>query len=575
MDALIREIRRLIKVTDHAPRRQRSLSTAEGASDLAYGFLHYSQRRPAAWAMPDATNVDDVVNHLLVVVRRGSWVAITLTEGSRRSALTRALTDGSLRGLKLVSPGRAKAAFIAGRARTLWLKGTHRRDSVKADSKVLTGLDLRDALDPIADQTYRYTALRCESAVPALDGVIGVAADQARVWITGSENWDAYLGAMKAALEALEAAADSAPERIPVVALTSADLGAVSDAFDLGITPPELLAEGPTTDPGVLSKLAELEKLAYGTNFEVSGATGSADLTAQVFRDGAPLGEIELGFDVVGDRVTPVVRSSARASGIHRDDFEEVIACCGDAEHLTVYYDSGHTIIDGQVCEVRHRDVVFDGYRWASFDGFDVTKEKPDSGLAIGDDDSLFCWMLAHWPAGAGFGGAKGWLVCDDRPGETCDFIHLEPDDGTGVPLLSLIHVKAAKSGSPSRGVSVVAYETVAGQAVKNIRHLDPALLAEGVSAALPPNPAAVWNDGQPASRDDFLAAVAGLGANIRRRAVILQPHLTMSAYEAAIAAAGADHHRMLQLNSLLAGSRVAVSGMGAEFYVIGEATTP
>ena len=62
--------------------------------------------------------------------------------------------------LQPIGAGFINAAFVRGKAPT-WLSATHRRTTVKADSKVLSGIDLRDALNPVEDQSYYFTAARC------------------------------------------------------------------------------------------------------------------------------------------------------------------------------------------------------------------------------------------------------------------------------------------------------------------------------------------------------------------------------------------------------------------------------
>jgi hypothetical protein len=571
IQATLGDLRKLLKITTTGRRRQRSRQYEEIGED-AWGLLHYSRREPASWTMPDVGEADDITNYLAAVVRHGPWVAITLTEGSRRSTLMKALTAKKIQGLARVPPSVMKSAFVAGKPRTLWLKGTHRRDTVKADNKVLIGPDLRDALDPISDQTYRYTAIRCESPGAPLGDVIGVAVDQGRLWASTSETWDDYRLAMLTALDTLANATPHAAELLPVLALSGADITGVENAFDLGITPPELLTIGPTEDPSILAHLEQLEELAYNTAFDVTGQSGSTTLQARVTRGSTYLGDITLQIAVEDERVEAIATGAIAAPG-HSESFETVKRCCETPDMLTIYYESGHSILDGQVCAVRHRDVSFDGFRFADLTGYNVDCEKPRTPAAMGTDGSLFCWTLNQWPIGAGLQGSRGWLLCDDRPGETCDFIHLDLSDPAQPPLLTLIHVKSANSTSAQRQISVVAYETVTGQAIKNLRHLDAGLLAEGVGGAVPSgaNPP-VWMDGTPSTLASFQAAIQGLGANIRRRIVIIQPHITRTALTTAReATTGADFARRRQLETLLVAARANVQSMSAEFLVVGD----
>jgi hypothetical protein len=565
------DLRKLLKVRPSGWRHQRSLEVHEDGDD-GWAFLHYSQREPASWALPRADGADDITNYLLAIVRRGVWIAITMTEGSRRPALMKALQRVEIQGLRPVPPSLMKSAFVAGKPRTLWLKGTHRPDTVKADNKVLTGRDLRDALDPIGDQTYRYTAVRCESPGQPLGHVVGVAVDQSRVWAKRSEDWSEFVAAMLTALDALAAATPATTELLPVLAIAGADLAGVEHAFDLGITPPELLTIGPTEAPAMLTRLQELEDLAYSTAFDVTGTAGSTALEARVTQSGTHLGDLALEIKVDDERVTADVTRATAAPG-HENAFEQVRACCEIPEMVTIFYESDHSIVDGQVCALRHRDVAFDGFRWADLSAFDVDREKPANMAELGTDQSLFSWTLNEWPNGAGIPGGRGWLLCDDRPGETCDFVHVDESDPTLPPTLSLIHVKGAKSRSPNRQISVVAYETVTGQAVKNLRHLDRALLEQGIGGSVTRAQPLVWQNGVATTLQQFQSHVANLPPTLRRRVVIVQPHVTQTALNRARhSTTGPDVARRQQLETLLVGARANVQAMGAEFVVVGDA---
>ncbi len=96
-------------------------------------------------------------------------------------------------------------------------------------------------------------------------------------------------------------ATPNAAELLPVLALSGADITGVENAFDLGITPPELLTIGPTEDPGVLAHLEQLEELAYNTAFDVIGQSGSTTLQARVTRGSTHLGDITLQIAVEDD----------------------------------------------------------------------------------------------------------------------------------------------------------------------------------------------------------------------------------------------------------------------------------
>lgn len=565
---LLRDIEQELSV-GKGGRRRRQLFVDPGADgEGAAAFLHYSDRRQVPWT---TESVQDLHHHLVVCLPFGSLVAIAATEGSRRSALLRALRRGALGPLRLIPPARLKAAFVKGKARTLWLKGTHRRSSFKADNKVLSGIDLRDALDPIGDQTYRYTALRSATNVAAIGDVIGLAVDQSRVWTGPAADWNDFVDAVGAVLAEVSVAQVTNVEPLPVVAAAVTDLTDVDGPFDVAITPPELLLAPPPTDPQEVQRLQRLEQLAYGTVFDV-GPLSATGFEATVRANGSTLGRIRVDFRESDGQIETDVATTDIEPG-RSAAMEEVVRNVRDPEVLTVHFDSGHVIADRQVFVVRHRDQPFEDWAWADFAGYNVGREKPDPVTAIGTQDSLFDWVLAEWPAGAGFAGARGWLACDDRPGETADFVHL--DDTGSVPLLSLLHVKGAGNASPGRGISVVAYETVGSQAVKNLRHLEAVLLERGLQAAVEDYLTDLaWENGQPRTRQDMVVRLGNLGSNVRRRVVIVQPHVLQSrltAIRGGNPPLVADIARNQQLDTLLLGFAGAVRSMGAQFVVVGD----
>jgi len=160
-------------------------------------------------------------------------------------------------------------------------------------------------------------------------------------------------------------------------------------------------------------------------------------------------------------------------------------------------------------------------------------------------------------------------LACNDGALEVADFIHLS--DGAPA-VLTLIHVKGAKNGRADRGLAVAPYEVVTSQAVKNLRHVDPQLVAAEFSRRLGNQiQDAVWRAGVVARRAEMLAAVVAQGANVARRVVVVQPHTRRQAHELAPTRpeGSRERHLVRQLNGLLLGAQRDCAGVGAEFLVV------
>lgn len=549
----------------------RKVIAAGSSGDPDAAFVRYEDRRQVPWA---SIRVVDRINHLALVVVKGDWVAIHVTEGSRRGAIAKALERRKLGPMGKVDPGHLKAAFIKGPARTLWLRGTHRSTSSKPDTKVIGGKELEYALDPLGDQSYRYSAIRCDPKNEAIGPVMGLAVDHSRIWVGSSSDWDEFVDSVTASLDALNSTIGQTGEPLPVLAEASVSLEGVEGAYDVSVAPPEILLADPALDLAQAEELAALERLAFGTQILVTEADG-ASFKAEVLRLDRPLGRLEFEFaDNSGQIETSVAGASAPG---REEEFEEVLQTARDPDKLTVYYESGHSIQSRQTYISRHRDLPFEGWVWASFaDGWEVAREKPEAGIgAVGNGDrSLFSWVCDQWPAGTELGAPGGWLACDDRPGETADFLHI--DENGGLPTLTLLHVKGAKSSSPEREIAVVPYETVCAQAEKNVRHLDRTLASEAmlsgdISAELT---LLAWKEGVQASREDFLTRLDALGSNFRRRVVVLQPHVRRDLV-AEVRAGGSTHpqlSRLRRLDSLLHSAAASCRSVGAEFLVIGSA---
>lgn len=475
MSQLVRKLKRELGIASTTGDRRKlheHVQDVATATTPAHAFVHYRDRRPVAWTR---AHIFDDEHHLLLIVAVGDYVAITSTEGGKREKLLRVVRRGALGPIGLVDPARLKGAFVQGDARTLWLKGTHRRASHKPDNKVFTGSDLGGALDPSSDQTYRYTAVRSTVSDPRIGDVIGLAVDQSRIWVGPSKDWPDYRDTINAVLEVVQQAIPVTEDPLPVLAQAVTDIAQLSGPFDLSATPPELLTLGPPQSPGELRKLEALERLAYHTVFDVQ-PTGGASLRAAVTVDRVSIGDVLVDIGVTSDGIaTTTVQPGAAAPG-HDQELLELAAQLDDPDLLTVHYDSGHVVMNRQIFAVRHRDLPFEGWKWADLAAYQVDLEKPDPLTALGSQTSLFDWVYANWASFVGSPAQSGWLACDDRAGETADFIHLD-EPGVGPPTLSLIHVKGAHSASPKRQIAVVPYETVGSQAVKNLRHLDRVLL--------------------------------------------------------------------------------------------------
>ena len=171
---------------DHAPAEK---------DGTAFACVHYAEKRQPSWFIGEG--LSDTLNQLVIVAKRGGLYAFAFTDNGLRTAVARkfgSTTGGALSEVERFSPTQINKAFVQTQVRTLWLSGTHRRTVIKADSKVLAGLELETSLDPLGDQSYYFSSIR--STVPLAEGgkplVIGASPAGGRLWIGPTKSWDEF-----------------------------------------------------------------------------------------------------------------------------------------------------------------------------------------------------------------------------------------------------------------------------------------------------------------------------------------------------------------------------------------------
>lgn len=580
------EDRERIKVAKENPS-----GTAQGGLDN--GFLHYQLRKPVSWAEPD--DLRDIENHLVLLTRKQGvdYLALYASETSRRRTIRNGFAPSSHEGLQhltTVGPDRLNNAFFGDTVRTLWLSGMHRRVSVKADAKILSGQDLEYALDPVNDQTFYFTAARSRSA---LFGNIGLSPKKSRIWTSRSSRWEEYRNEVAQILKRLgETDEDNKNDSpLPVLADPVTDISELGTPYDVVLQPPELSGSDVEQEEEEREKL---EEWAYNAHFDVSEDSNSPSVAATLFHQNNEICGIEINIDASDpmDVVIEGVEVDPEPEEVEDEEREELLKeikhLCSRTRHLKVYYDSGHTLGGGSLYSPKFRDPEFTSFEFGDFSGdCDITKEKPErievgeddtsrtNWALVGDDDSLFSWVVNNWPDWEQTGeGPQGWLVCDDGSGEIADFIHLR-EEAEQDPVLSLIHVKAA--GSENGQIAVGEYDKVSAQAIKNLRDLDPSHLSEDLPEELAQKVEGldwdededlVWYNGEKAPREEFLEEIRTLSSDHHRRAIVVQPHIRGD-YLKRKRQSDPTSKRLRQLDMILNQAEQACQGIGAKFQVI------
>ncbi len=519
------------------------------------GTIFYSEECSPAWDLTN--NYKDVAHNFAWVVVRGKRAALLASDAAMREAILEHISSANV-----IDRDAAFEAFVGNHARTVWLSGTHSRTDVKADSKMLMGSALEEALDPLGDHSYHLSALRSQPQITNFGSqTIGVALASGRIWSVRPKSLTQLLTNIGALFDRLESPPTTRTKRFDFLSQPVKTLTAVQQAYDVAILPEVLLDPANT---GVTTAATQAQEWAYETHYIVTPGSGS-DFSVEVAFHGTNLGSLQIKPVIQGSQQRVILNNGGWSPAdpslsVLRGECERYLL---DATQVKIHYDSGHTIADGLCFRGGFTDQIVT-WNWQNFTGYDVDKEKPVANpslaAAIGSttDQSLFGFVVKSLYT-------QGWLTCDDGAGEVGDFVHLDPTQNK----VTLIHVKASSNRNPNREISVADFDVVVAQGIRNIRHLDQAhLIAALTYSAHHQIAAATWHNGGRSTRADFIAAIQALGASFSRELVILQPRLTNAEYQACVngTATRARQQRFQQLNTLILSARLAAIGVGATF---------
>jgi hypothetical protein len=566
-------------IDDGVSRTVLSVGQPGNRSGVTSGFLHYQEEGKPTWIKGDSAPILDLLNQIVVVSQKGELIAVCCTSKPFQEEVGRAIRN-QINGLKVVQElslldaKLLNAAVVGPQARTLWLSGLHRRTAVKADNKILSGVNLVEALSPIGDQTYTFSAVRSVlDSSTGIMGTVGVTPRRSALWTRPSRSWDDFHDEVSKILDHLAAAfsrgdEESAP--IPVLAMPVSASDPVSGAYDMVVVPPEIMNDDPArpVDP-------DAARVAYDVQFEVSPLSGP-NLRAKVFERRVELGTLEVAVVIGanGQAAHLITIVEQKSVGL-----QAVVAACEQPESLTIYYESSHVLSAGQLFQPQFRDQLFRAWSWETFKGYAIDREKPYQGQTvlfdqIGKEDSLFSWVIKEWSKPPS--GATRWVTCDDGANEVADFVALTTTP-SGPPTVSLIHVKGSHSDSPKRELSTAAFEVVVSQAVKNLRSLERKDLHEVLEQKKDNKTKQFcWKNGVPmGDRSDMLKALAALGANYDREVMVVQPSARQTEFDRyldpKLVPRPPWYFRRAQLSTLLLESEAACAGSGARFRVIAE----
>jgi len=228
-----------------------------------YITCFFSHQRPPHWA-PNSQVLETSYAYFSVGIANGYFVFHCSDNDVKEILLD--LLDADISHVSKISREVLNYAFIEGSAvKTIWLHGIHSRTAIKADSKALTGSDLRLALDPSGDQSYSYNSLRGNVELLRRDRTFGVNLTESYLWLYRMNTWPEFLSACDALTEILRKAKGKATNTpLDTVSHPISDISSMKGAFDFSIVDP--VSVGGTTFGAARTSL--LDKIGSEYEYE-------------------------------------------------------------------------------------------------------------------------------------------------------------------------------------------------------------------------------------------------------------------------------------------------------------------
>ncbi|MEX0139611.1 hypothetical protein MRBLMS1_000371 [Massilia sp. LMS1-1-1.1] len=546
-------------------------NTMAGFDGLA--ALHLKEKRSVTWA--GVNKVEDQLNHLVAVFVAKGFALIYMSDGDLKSEIHDGLFAGGFSEWEPVDERVLVSAYVTGNAlRTLWLGGTHKNVTIRPNSKVMSGKDLADAIDPFGDSTFLAGAVRSSKA--------GVSLKRSGIWFGPTKQWNDLC------VLALSVLTELAVNQTNIATLSGAvheglaqavgDFSAVKTAYEIEWVDVDTIAGK--------SRAKKLEKIRSRYVIQLgSVVVPDKDISVRLLdlNDGKTA-DVVLEPTLTSSKVVQLKVVGKVSGGLQSC----VDAISNDPGFIRVYYESWHTITDStlSMAAVQDRDFALEYCNFGLITDCDVGQEKPDgkvldlSKIFTVADVSLFKWVFQKGLAQLGLeqpAAGTCWLYCDDGAGEVADFIHvvLPPHGGRTVPKITLIHVKGANNNGPNRKVSAGAYEVVTAQAMKNLRRMIANKMVDDIKATVTKhgdnrtwdNPWSLGLTSALGTGQLLLNALKAINAQCEYEVVILQPHVLRSKYETQ--AGPSQAVTAVQLRSLLFGASAMTQAAGAKLRVV------
>jgi hypothetical protein len=553
--------------------------------------------------------------HLSVVLFSDDFTVLASTDSTLRRRLSSFLVSdfrqpGGVLTCEVMSEEAMSSAFLKGQARQLWMQGLHRRTYLKPDSKTLLGQDLREAINPFSDQTYRLKSalsdwrVRSLGSVDLFDGIphdsalrqqevndlvstvakdpakmIGVSFRDSFVWSRSTKDFNDFIAEVDDLCKIVKnlGASQSGSGydqqgyralRKPQKTVLKAELGV---AIDFSFDYPIQTEENITTRS--LAYWEAVKDWSHKGNLYIEKTDEERFFVAAEF-DGNMIAMLRVQPILsVNGKIDFVVTMDATQHQQIKDEFQALELIVDDFNDLaSVWYDKGFVITQREIFSLEYKDVPFTDWEWQAVTPIYVaSKEKPDGSL-IGHNwkgNSLFDFVVQN--AKKLFNPSGDWfLLCDDGSGEIADFIFVDVVSRS----IKLIHVKGS-SKAKTRDIATAQYEIVVSQAEKNLRFLDVTALIEKLRDNQSHQVSSLtWKNSRKVHDRKFaIDALMNIGKFPDKEVIVFQPHVKKSTWENYDMNLRVNNNltikdkvQFLRLKTLLAGLEQNCKSMGARF---------
>jgi hypothetical protein len=99
-------------------------------------------------------------------------------------------------------------------------------------------------------------------------------------------------------------------------------------------------------------------------------------LQADAEVEGEQVGQLQVELDITNPQHVSIRATAQPNEESDREYQEDLTRLCRRTNWMKMWFESGHTIANGAIYLIQHRDQPFESFRWADFSGYEVDWEK-------------------------------------------------------------------------------------------------------------------------------------------------------------------------------------------------------